>query len=125
MNCNGRWDLDGEDFIRAETLEPLFMDKPVISIIEDLNQKAYQRFKSDSYYTKNAILLHTQEGLSCQILKYGSKNWISGKIRYVLEFEPDDPSEMLEVQASIQDEGSTVSLEMEEPLDQIRQLGEE
>jgi hypothetical protein len=121
MNRENRWVLDGDDFIRGETLEPLLNDKPVTCIVEDLNQKAYQRFKSNSYDSNNAISLHNADGLSCQILKHGSKKWISGKIRYVLEFEPDEPTEMLEVQ----DEELTVFSEAEEPLDTIRKLGEE
>lgn len=124
MNHDDRWILDAEDFIRGETLEPLLYDHPVICIVEDLHRKTYERFKADTYEDNNAISLHNVNGLSCQILKYGSKKWISGKIRYVLEFEPDNPAEMLEVQASMQNEKSTSSITLEEPLDEIRKLSE-
>lgn len=123
MNRNDRWVLEGEDLIRANTLAPLFVDEPVISIVENLNQKAHRRFQSNHSDYNNAISLHNIEGLPCQILKYGSKKWMSGKIRYVLEFEPDNLAEMLEVQASMQEE-LTESITLEEPLDEIRKLSE-
>jgi len=124
MNRENRWVLDGEDIIRAGTLEPLLKNEPVTCLVKDLDKQARSRFISNQY-SGIGLGVHHEDGLQCRVFKLGSKKWISGKIRYVLEFEPDDPSEMLEVQASMQDEESTAALEMEEPLDEIRKLSEE
>ena len=124
MNRKDRWILDDEDIIRTETLQPLLSDKPVTSIIEDLDQKVYQRFKAHSDDANNAISLHNSGGLTCRVLIFHPKKWISGKIRYVLEFEPDDPAEMLEIQASMQNNELMKFTTIEEPLDEIRKLSE-
>ena len=125
MKNENRWFLDDEDFIRAKKLYPLFRDEPAICIVEDLNSKSSIQFNCGANYnSENALSLHGVEGLACQVLKFGSKQWVTGKVRYVLEFEPDNPAEMLEVKTSLQIYESIESIESK-PIDEIRKLGEE
>jgi KGK domain len=124
MNRENRWVLDGEDIIRTDTLEPLLKNQPVTCLVEDLDKQARSRFISNEHH-RIGLQIHNEDGLQCQVFKLGAKKWISGTIRYVLEFEPDDSSEILELQASVQNEESIVSSEIEEPLDTIRKLGEQ
>lgn len=36
------------------------------------------------------------EGMRCKLLVPGSSQWLSGKVRLVLEFQPDEPEEPVE-----------------------------
>ncbi|MBD2326425.1 KGK domain-containing protein [Alkalinema sp. FACHB-956] len=52
-------------------------------------------------------------GIQCKFLEPGKSKWMSGKVRLVLEFQPDEPEEPVE---AVPDSESETS-----PLDEIRQ----
>ncbi|NES04447.1 MAG: hypothetical protein F6K22_17395 [Okeania sp. SIO2F4] len=73
-----------------------------------------------------------EEGVDCKVLKYGAKEWQSGKIKVkvTVEFCPDEPEEKIEEKASSQSENEAENsgdnnseyLETEvSPLDDLRQ----
>lgn len=63
-----------------------------------------------------------QDGVGCEILKRGAKDWQTGKVRIKisLEFCPDEP-EIEETPASAQTE-TTQTSQAESPLDDLRKM---
>ncbi|OUC12897.1 MAG: hypothetical protein B0A82_20035 [Alkalinema sp. CACIAM 70d] len=53
------------------------------------------------------------EGIPCNLLVPGTSQWVSGKVRLVLEFQPDEPEAPVEAVPDSESEAS--------PLDEIRQ----
>ncbi|MGI0493718.1 KGK domain-containing protein [Alkalinema pantanalense CENA528] len=53
------------------------------------------------------------EGIQCKLLEPGKSQWVSGKVRLVLEFQPDEPEEPVEAVPNSESQAS--------PLDEIRQ----
>jgi len=69
-------------------------------------------FQTNSGYPLNVLL--SNDGLQCQALRLGAKDWQSGRLKLKLQFEPDLPdSEELDVANS------------DSPLDEIRRLAGE
>ena len=56
------------------------------------------------------------EGMECEVLKLGASNWQKGKIRFTIEFCPDEP----EVAEKLVDNNLEIIPEMS-PLDDLRQ----
>jgi hypothetical protein len=117
MNRNDRWILNREDIAREIDVKPFFRYGLSALVLEDLSDAIAQNIGSDNF-----VQLLGTDGLKCKVLQLGSNKWVSGKIRYVVEFEPDDIEEMQKVQTFI--EGKTLSPPLEEPLDEIRKLSE-
>jgi len=61
------------------------------------------------------LTLLSEEGLECQALRLGEKDWQAGRLRLVLQFEPDQPLSETVTEASTTDS----------PLDEIRRLAGE
>lgn len=56
------------------------------------------------------------EGMECEVLKLGASNWQKGKIKFTIEFCPDEP----EVAEKLVDNNLEIIPEMS-PLDDLRQ----
>ncbi|TAF53675.1 MAG: hypothetical protein EAZ61_06675 [Oscillatoriales cyanobacterium] len=117
MKNNDRWILNREDIAREIDVNPFFRHGLSALVLEDLSDAIAKNIGSDNF-----VKLLGTDGLKCKILQLGSNKWVSGKIRYVVEFEPDDIEEMKEVQSFIQ--GKTLASKPEEPLDEIRKLSD-
>ncbi|MBW4489116.1 MAG: hypothetical protein KME12_15110 [Trichocoleus desertorum ATA4-8-CV12] len=70
----------------------------------------------DRYYSEARQKL-LSEGLSCEALKFGSKNWQKGKVRVriAIEFCPDEVEKLIENEESLNGEATS-------SLDDIRQM---
>jgi len=96
---NNRFEaLNGDDVVSVnpETFENL--DISHTSRVVHLLAALQEYF----YHATNEAILFT-EGINCEVLRLGAKDWQKGKVRINLEFCPNQPSEA------------------ESPLDDIRQ----
>lgn len=68
-----------------------------------------------SYYNEKSVFKLFDKGLEIEVLRLGAKGWRKGKVRFRLEFIPDEPEieEILETQKISQQES---------PLDDIRRM---
>jgi len=41
--------------------------------------------------------IFSEDGMECMVLRFGSPGWQSGRLRCILEFEPDEEIETIEV----------------------------
>ncbi len=53
-------------------------------------QELIQIFRSKSAYEIQALF--SAQGLECQALQFGAKSWEAGRLKIVLQFEPDSSS---------------------------------
>jgi KGK domain len=122
INHEHHWIVDGEDFVRGENLSPILKDEHAICLFQDFQQKSREAFVRHvgGYLPR----LHTKEGLSCEVLELDCKKWVSGKLRYVLIFEPDDPDTLSEKSEATENEVLLNTSLADNSLDEIRQLGE-
>ncbi|TAD78549.1 MAG: hypothetical protein EA001_07095 [Oscillatoriales cyanobacterium] len=67
-------------------------------------QELIQLFRSKSAHEIQALF--SEEGLECQALQFGARSWEAGRLKIVLQFEPD----------------SSNSDDSESTLDEIRRL---
>lgn len=89
------------------TLEPgQYINRPTNQISE-IRQIINYRFGYD------LEILFSEEGLECQVLRLGSPEWQSGRLRLMLLFEPDEP-----------EEAKSLSSNPDQPLDEIRRLAD-
>ncbi|TAF53677.1 MAG: hypothetical protein EAZ61_06685 [Oscillatoriales cyanobacterium] len=42
--------------------------------------------------------MFSEDGMECMVLRFGSPGWQSGRLRCILEFEPDEEIETIEVE---------------------------
>jgi len=120
-----RWILDDDDVVHEAKTHPLY--SPHTFVVED--------------FRRHLNIQNSDKGVGCAVYKNGAScklhavmnspvNWVSGKIRLVLEFEPDDSnelddsdSEILEIEADITESNSLQLPEASQALEEIRRLG--
>lgn len=118
MTSTPIWLLDDEDVVRSESgVLPFLSDKTFV--VEDLRYQAHCKLgrPADTLF---------QQGMKCQALKLGMKKWVSGTVRFVLEFEPDEPLEAVTVDIPLLQEAAENSdvVSEESPLDEILRVAE-
>ena len=79
--------------------EPL-ADNEVISTKKQLFSKLLYTFKAQelvneykNYFSNDELKEIFSEGIEVEVLKLGAKEWKKGKMRFSLEFCPDEPVE--------------------------------
>ena len=118
-----RWILNDDDVVRGASVQPLYDASTFV--VEEFLRMQFQRTQSgaDKLF---------KNGVPCKLhaVMNSPVNWVSGKIRYVLEFEHDDPnelddsdSEILEIEADITESNSLQLPEASQALEEIRRLG--
>lgn len=100
--------LDAEDVIRSDDGDLPFVEVP-ICLVEHMAAHLEETYVEE--LEKAAFV----NGFSCRVLRPGQKQWLSGKVRFVLEIEVD-PDQELE---------STSPETIDSPLDELRKLAEE
>lgn len=76
--------------------------------------RAFRETSSDFNLRRSSIV--RSNGVPCKALRFGNSGWQSGRIRFTLEFCPDEPAE-IPIDVPLLVEAADQS-----PLDSIRQL---
>lgn len=100
--------LDAEDVIRSDDGDLPFVEVSTC-LATDMLANLEETYDEDS--EKAAFT----DGFSCRVLRPGQQQWLSGKVRFVLEIELDPDQEV----------ESTSPEAVNSPLDELRKLAEE
>ncbi|AFY83953.1 KGK domain-containing protein [Oscillatoria acuminata] len=114
--------LDSEEVVSIDEVLKIVLNQPTFKVREFVGAFKEVIKKQSSIYIDRRTDEKAQwldEGVNAQVLKYGAKNWQTGKVRikFTLEFCPDEP-EVQKTSTTNQPETS----EPESPLDDIRRM---
>lgn len=107
--------LERDEVISMENSAKILMPHVTFKMSELLNalKELVRRHDGLTDYKAQWFL----DGIECQVLTYGAKDWKKGKVRLTIEFCPDEP----EIEETPPNEQPEIT-EIESPLDDLRQL---
>ncbi len=83
----------------------ILMSNPTFKVSEFLDALAQLISEQEGEWSDEREGWFTEQGQSCEVLKFGNQGWQRGRVRIRLEFCPDRPPKLLRESSSARDSG--------------------
>jgi hypothetical protein len=114
LDSNGQLGLSPEDAIRHETSKG---QRTVVTLFMLARAVSEWKYKLSDLFPKPLTSWFSRDGMECEILRVSGGGWQKGKLRFRLEFIPDNPAAFEKPKPTNQESSPLDDLRIELDLD--------